>query len=107
VNELQQAVWKAVHDLTCDEGGPHEWTAHLPWDGPDAERDAEAWADAIIAAVRGHVPGPAREEEFELARRNPASGAWVATPLPSDGAITITRWRFLKDGRLMVTRRVP
>ena len=107
MNAAQQAVWKADHDLTCDDGEPHEWTEHLPWDTPDDEAFAAEWADAVIAAVRSADAAPApREEEFELARRHP-SGAWIATPLPGDGAITITGYRFLKDGRLLVTRRVP
>jgi hypothetical protein len=48
---LRVIVWSAQHDATCDDGMPHSWTEHLPWDDVRTEEDAAKEADAIIHAL--------------------------------------------------------
>ena len=49
----RETIWAAQHDVSCDDGAPHPWTAHMPWDEPDDERAAIEEADAIIGALAG------------------------------------------------------
>lgn len=65
--DLRAVVWSAQHDVTCDDGEPHPWTDHLPWDDAETEAAAIVEADAIIRSIRAALAAPALPSEEELA----------------------------------------
>jgi hypothetical protein len=103
---LREAVWSAQHDATCDDGEPHPWTDHLPWDEAETERAAIAEADAIIDAlmparvaapsddlrakaetlecIRQHFGATRRCDEYDDGRE-PCAPCYVRTALATTG----------------------
>ena len=55
-SELREFVFDILHRNTCDDGEPHPWTDHLPWDDPEDEPNSIALADELIAALGSVSP---------------------------------------------------